>query len=154
MRSSIRKRDSKASTTIQPFYFLHLDIEVSFLRTSLLTIKNPNIYSLDHALSFFMTPEPIEGYQDSKTKIEVHLIFLELIELYQLQASKYTLIEKLPYILTIHLKRFSFEYGTQKINKFISYPEILTIHPNHLVSNINAETRKYRLYAGSIILRK
>lgn len=68
-------------------------------------------------------------------------------------ASKKTEIEKLPQILTFHLKRFAFEFGTQKVDKYISYPEFLTIHPSQVSSTISSQSRKYRLFGGMIFIK-
>jgi ubiquitin carboxyl-terminal hydrolase 10 len=121
LRISLKKHNTKSSVSIQPFFCLHLDIQ------------HPAVHTLEDALEFFSTKEFLEGVTDS-TNIEV-------------EASKHTTLESLPKTLIIHLKRFSFDEGTQKLGKFISFPNTLTIKPHLVSAKVNANQRKYQLLA-------
>jgi len=83
-----------------------------------------------------MTPESLEGYYaDAKSKEEI-------------KASKQTVIESLPKVLIFHLKRFSFHEGTQKISKFVEFPEHLVLNHRFLAnSNLALHQRQYELFA-------
>jgi ubiquitin C-terminal hydrolase len=73
--------------------------------------------SLEDAIDLFTKSESLEGFTDTKSKVEI-------------RASKQTLIESLPKFLIFHLKRFSFEEeGAHKISKFISFPIDLFLDP-------------------------
>lgn len=123
LRSSVKRQGGKASDTIQPFYCLHLDIEV------------PQVRSLDDALSLFMSPELLEGYTCSKNNIEV-------------QASKRMTLERLPSVLVVHFKRFSYtEDHALKIEKHVLFPVHLDIKNAFLSHDLPIESRAYSLFA-------
>eukprot|EP01102_Stenamoeba_stenopodia_P008888 TRINITY_DN2601_c0_g1_i2.p1 TRINITY_DN2601_c0_g1~~TRINITY_DN2601_c0_g1_i2.p1 ORF type:complete len:664 (-),score=199.63 TRINITY_DN2601_c0_g1_i2:26-1813(-) len=104
LRSFVKKKGAKASVNVEPSLCLSLDIEPSFVR------------SVEDALEFFMSPERLEGVTCSKTELEV-------------QASKQMTIEKLPRILILQLKRFSYSLSAagRKIEKFVSFPKSLNL---------------------------
>lgn len=78
-----------------------------------LEIQDEVVRSLPDALIKMTQPEAIEG-----------------------NMSRQLLIENAPPILIIHLKRFVYnaQYGVEKLNKFISYPEYLELDRNILHS--------------------
>jgi len=99
LRSIVRMhhQGAKPSVTIQPFYCLHLDIDV------------PQVKTIEDALTLFMSPEQLEGYQD-KRNVEV-------------SAQKQTTIEQLPRVMLLHLKRFAYDTSQAlKLDKFVSFP--------------------------------
>ncbi|KAJ1669965.1 hypothetical protein EV182_008497, partial [Spiromyces aspiralis] len=66
-----------------------------------------------------------------------HLVHRESLDHYtnvnglQVDAVKQILVEGLPPVLVLHLKRFVFcaEKGVQKLHKYLSYPMLLNIEP-------------------------
>jgi len=122
LRSSVKRQGGKASVTIQPFYCLHLDIEA------------PQVRTLDDALSLFMSPELLEGYTCDKKNVEVH-------------ASKRMTLERLPTILVVHFKRFSYTNYALKIEKHVSFLPQLEIKNALLSRDLPVEARSYSLFA-------
>jgi len=118
LRSSLKRPNSKASVSLQPFFTLHLDI------------REDHITNIEDALHYMTEKEHVDGVTDSRTQSEV-------------SASKENLIEKLPKILILHLKRFSFSSGTQKISKHIEFPINLNLKPNLFGKTI--ANRSYRI---------
>lgn len=104
---------SKASSIIiEPFHCLNLDI------------RNGSVHSVEDALQMLVATENLDGYTDDKTQQQVH-------------ATKKLQLEKLPQVLVLHLKRFSFEKGghcPQKVTKFVGYSPLMNLHQKLLSS--------------------
>jgi len=125
LRSIVKRQGAKSSVTIQPFYCLHLDIDV------------PQVKNIEDALTLFMSPEQLEGYTCSKRNVEV-------------QAQKQTTIEQLPRVMMLHLKRFAYDTSqAHKLDKFVSFPLRLAVKNSFLsTEKIATEAQKqYSLFA-------
>lgn len=131
MRSVVKSHGVKESITIQPFQSLQLDI------TPL------NVHSLSDALKNLTLPERLHGFtlNDGKTPTE---------------ATKQTLLEALPRVLILHLKRFVYDSDTgliSKDSKFVAYGTELEIEGS-LLSSVGKRLGgvKYRLQSGMVCL--
>ncbi|KAJ2160115.1 hypothetical protein GGF46_002485, partial [Coemansia sp. RSA 552] len=84
--------------TREPFQWLALDVSADGVDT------------IEEALDNLGATETIEGYMDMQGTPAV--------------ATKQTVLERLPPVLVLHLKRFVFcaDAGVQKVHKFIEYP--------------------------------
>ncbi|KAJ2718386.1 hypothetical protein GGI07_005776, partial [Coemansia sp. Benny D115] len=113
---------AQPSSNREPFQWLALDISPESVKT------------IDSALDEFVAAETIEGYVNHE-KVSVN-------------ATKQILLEKLPPVLVMHLKRFVFcpYEGVQKVHKFIEYPATLTIEPKWLAKTKDASEYKGRTY--------
>ena len=124
IRSSVSSASSKTNATLQPFTVLPLDIR--------------DADTIREALECEMNSEYITDYIDPETGT-------------QCAVRKTVSFEKLPRVLVLHLKRFTYSHsGTRKITKAVSFPEKLTI-PAQLISNaLSSKTmvREYTLRAG------
>ncbi|KAJ8904904.1 hypothetical protein NDN08_001418 [Rhodosorus marinus] len=125
-RSELRRYQQKPSVTREPFMCLQLDIE------------NSHVLRLEDALTLYFEPESLEDYTLESSKETV-------------EAKKHYTLDRLPRVLILNLKRFSYNpearQGT-KIMKRIDYPEELDIQLSFLSSNFVAPTpeqRKYKL---------
>ncbi|KAJ2391187.1 hypothetical protein GGI05_003015 [Coemansia sp. RSA 2603] len=115
---------ARPSSNREPFQWLALDI------------SSDSVMSIEQALDEFVAPETIEGYTN---------IYGESVN-----ATKQILIEKVPPVLVLHLKRFVFCHneGVQKVQKFIQYPQELQLSPDWLAKSTAASKHrnaKYRL---------
>ena len=97
--------------------------------------------SIIDALHHLTEPEHLHGFNRSnKTPVE---------------ATKQTLIESLPPILILHLKRFVFEPGTQathKLCKFVNYESHLKITREMLSQSSQGISTEYYLSGGNNII--
>ncbi|KAK9462960.1 uncharacterized protein V1516DRAFT_689836 [Lipomyces oligophaga] len=126
-RSVIRAAHQKPSVTIDPYQRLQLDISDHSIRT------------IEDALANIAQPEVISHYKSKQGDM--------------VEANKQTLLEKLPRVLILHLKRFQFtmEEGSgyasvEKISKTIGYKRELEI-PRECLSPHHGETGvKYQLF--------
>ncbi|KAJ2755066.1 hypothetical protein IWQ56_006442, partial [Coemansia nantahalensis] len=86
------------SSTREPFRWLALDVSAAGVAT------------VEDALDELVAPESIEGYVNVQGE-SVHV-------------TKQILLERMPPVLVLHLKRFVFcaDAGVQKVHKFIEYP--------------------------------
>ncbi|KAJ1942536.1 hypothetical protein FBU59_003168, partial [Linderina macrospora] len=113
------------SSNREPFQWLALDI------------SSDNVESVEDAFDEFVAPEVIEGYMPLPGGNAV-------------DATKQVLLESLPPVLMLHLKRFVFcpNEGVQKVHKFIEYPATLTLSPKWFAKGANVakyRNAKYRL---------
>jgi ubiquitin carboxyl-terminal hydrolase 10 len=125
LRSVLRIKGQKSTSSIQPFYCIHLEV------------NDQRVTSVEDSLQLHMKNEFLDDFLDPEKKTKV-------------RASKQITIESLPRVLILHLKRFSFGHnGVEKIHKFISYPEILTIRPSWLVNErkYSPQERTYSLFS-------
>ncbi|KAI5800246.1 ubiquitin-specific protease [Peziza echinospora] len=120
LRSEFKVPGLKPSVTLEPYQPLQLDIQ------------SPEVNSIIDALRQLTRPETIHGNFTSPKGNN-------------LTATKQVLIESLPPVLILHLKRFQYDNkgGTQKIWKKIGYPLILEI-PKEVVSKRVVQA-KYKL---------
>lgn len=102
IRSEFRVPGNKNSVTLEPYQSLHLDI------------GSPQVNNIIDALKGLTKPETMQGDFNSSRGPRVN-------------ATKQVFIESLPPVLVLHLKRFQYEKGTQKIWKKIGYPLELEI---------------------------
>jgi len=127
VRSVLRKQGSKSSSvTYQLFNCLPLDIIWS------------DVHYLEYAFEIFMSREPIDGFTDQKTSLEV-------------RASKQATFDRLPKIMILQLKRFGYDWkGPYKSQKYIVYPKEFTVKVEFLanvnIAPTNAD-RTYKLFA-------
>jgi ubiquitin carboxyl-terminal hydrolase 10 len=127
MRLSLVKQASTALDTVslQSFYSLHLDI------------GQPGVGSVADALDALMAKNSVEGYRVGKAKRLT-------------AASQETSLDRLPRVLVLHLKRFSFDQdGAVKLPKHVAFDSELTINPRHLFASQLSppEARTYFLRA-------
>ncbi len=103
-RSIIRRTGAKDSITTEPFHCISLDIG----GTTTGAPAGPPIQSLDDALRRLVHPEVILASGGVRKRL---------------------LLERVPDLLVIQLKRFTFSpaEGTAKCTKFVSYPEQLRL---------------------------
>eukprot|EP01119_Soliformovum_irregulare_P010100 TRINITY_DN246_c0_g1_i2.p1 TRINITY_DN246_c0_g1~~TRINITY_DN246_c0_g1_i2.p1 ORF type:complete len:327 (+),score=123.62 TRINITY_DN246_c0_g1_i2:381-1361(+) len=118
LRHSLKRSNSKASVSLQPFFALHLDIQ------------DPEVNTIEEAIEYMTLKEHVEGVTDQKTQDQV-------------SASKETLFEKTPRILILHLKRFSFSEKAKKISKMIQFPVNLNLKPSLFGKTV--PQRSYRI---------
>ncbi|KAJ1727956.1 hypothetical protein LPJ61_004303 [Coemansia biformis] len=112
------------SSTREPFQWLALDISADGVTT------------IEDALDALVTPESIEGYMNVQGE--------------PVDAMKQILLERMPPVLVLHLKRFVFcaDEGVQKVHKFIEYPAELSLSPDWLAKTAEAarlRSSRYRL---------
>lgn len=102
----------------EPFQWLGLDV------------TSDSVFSIEDALDELLAPEPIEGYMD--------------IRGVPATATKQVLLESMPPVLVLHLKRFEFcpNVGAQKVQKFIEYPAVLSMSPKWFAKT--AQARQHR----------
>ncbi|XP_078607964.1 ubiquitin carboxyl-terminal hydrolase 10-like isoform X1 [Branchiostoma floridae x Branchiostoma japonicum] len=128
LRSIFHQHGTRESATLQPFFTLQLDIQ------------SEKIWTVKDALEAMVTKETIHGYTCSKTKQEV-------------EASRRMMIEELPPVLVLHLKRFVYDKtgGSQKVQKRVDFNIELDINKELLspaVKNkLHQGQRTYRLFA-------
>lgn len=118
---SVAKQKSP-SITRDPFQHVQLDI------------SDPDVHSIEDAFVHLAHLEDIV-YPSATTKQEV-------------SATKQILIDAVPRILIIHLKRFSFNSHNpevQKITKPISFPEVLQIPSTSMSKNLQATMPVFKL---------
>jgi ubiquitin carboxyl-terminal hydrolase 36/42 len=96
------------------------------------------VHSIEDALRLFMTSEKLDDFRDEGTQ-------------QNLIATKQNNVERLPRILTLHLKRFAYTpFGTiEKVQKQISVSPILKFQPSWLVheKKYSPSERTYKLYS-------
>lgn len=126
LRSIVKKQGLKSSASIQPFFCLHLDI------------RDEAVSSIEDAIRLFMTSEKLDDFYDEQTHQTVI-------------ATKQNSVERLPNVLTLHLKRFAYTpFGTiEKVPKQVTISPLLKIQPNWLVheKKYSAAERTFKLYS-------
>lgn len=100
VRSSLKSLGGKESVTRAPILTLQLGIE------------DTSIKSIHDALLAHFITENIDDYELNGQKVP---------------TTKTTNVESLPPILILHLKRFGYTEGVQKVMKHIHYPSTLEI---------------------------
>jgi len=119
--STVYKKGIEATEKTEPFFCLHLDIHHEYIKT------------LGEAFDSLTQREAIEGYQNMGSEIP---------------AQKQLTVKKLPQILLIHLKRFTYDLKTLvplKIRKMIKYPLQFRMSPDWLSQRYNTKTPPYEL---------
>lgn len=100
MRSVIRSQGQKDSVTLEPFMTLQLDISFD------------DVYDLPTSFHHLTLPESLDSYMSSSKGTHV-------------KATKQNLLEHVPPVLILQLKRFVYNAKsgqTEKLFKFIPYP--------------------------------
>jgi ubiquitin carboxyl-terminal hydrolase 10 len=128
LRSELRVPGLKPSITTEPYQPLQLDI------------GSPAIRNIIDAMKGLTSQEKLHGdFNTARGK--------------NVEASKQVLIDELPPVLILHLKRFHFEAegGISKISKKIGYPLELDIPKEVLsrqkVASLGSNMPRYRLFA-------
>jgi ubiquitin carboxyl-terminal hydrolase 10 len=128
LRSELRVPGLKPSITTEPYQPLQLDI------------GSPTIRNIIDAMKGLTSQEKLQGdFNAARGK--------------NVEASKQVLIDELPPVLILHLKRFHFdaEGGISKISKKIGYPLELDIPREVLsrqkVASLSSTMPRYRLFA-------
>jgi len=102
-------KNTVPSVTIEPFLSLNLDL------------RSSAVHTVEDALSAFVQPEALEGFL-RKGK--------------QVSASRQAALHRLPRVLVLAFKRFTFdEKGPHKVSKPIRFQEQLTLRSPFLTAN-------------------
>ncbi|BGP21081.1 hypothetical protein JCM10213_006842 [Rhodosporidiobolus nylandii] len=118
LRSVLRCPGQKDSVTIEPFQRLGLDIEPD------------HVHSVTDALNSLTAPESLREYTTSRG-------------LFTKEATKTVLLDALPPVLILHLKRFRYdELGVQKNGKRIAYGTELKLDERVLSAPLRASVGK------------
>ncbi|KAJ2492295.1 hypothetical protein IWW37_001607 [Coemansia sp. RSA 2050] len=101
-----------------------------------LDVSSNNVETIEDAFDEFVAPETIEGYMNVLGE--------------SVTATKQILLERVPPVLVLHLKRFVFcpNEGVQKVHKFIEYPATLSLSAKWFAKTAEAarhRNSKYRL---------
>lgn len=128
LRSEFRVPGLKPSITTEPYQPLQLDI------------GSPNIRTITDAMKGLTSQEKMHGdFNSTKGK--------------NVEATKQVLIDELPPVLILHLKRFQFDAtgGTLKLAKKVGYPLDLEIPAQVLsrqkVASLSGNLPRYKLFA-------
>lgn len=124
LRSELKRKRAKASVTREPFLMLGLDIDSGLIR------------HVDDAFAAYFETEHVEGItaEDSQETVE---------------AKKQVLLESLPSVLIMHLKRFSHDPRTgalNKVSRLLDYPEELTIPGSMMYGCKTGQAGNSRVY--------
>jgi len=125
IKSIVRREGGKASGRVELMNCIPLDI------------ASNNIYTLEDAITAFLTPERLTGVTDTNSSSLV-------------KASKHTQLQRLPPVLIFQLKRFGYEEinGNHKLNKYLPFPNKFQLPLDFLVQpNVPAIDRSYTLLA-------
>lgn len=128
LRSELRVPGLKPSITTEPYQPLQLDI------------GSPHVHTITDALKGLTSQEKLQGDFNSLRGKNV-------------EAYKQVLIDELPPVLILHLKRFQFDAagGTLKIAKKVGYPLELDIPREVLsrqkVASLGGKLPRYKLFA-------
>ncbi|RHZ89695.1 hypothetical protein Glove_12g8 [Diversispora epigaea] len=119
---SVLRKGSNDSITLEPYQSLKLDIQ------------RDDVQTIGDALKNFTMPEEVDDLHLSKKGL--------------VRVTKQVYFEKLPPVLTLHLKRFLYDMGgTQKLNKHISYSTTLSIPPELMAPSRKSNTAiEYQLF--------
>ena len=102
-----------------------MDISISIKQ-----FGNPTpIRSIEEGLSLYVQPEKLDGNNQYKLDADPSKGRMEST---MVDAHKGLRFSDLPYILTLQLKRFDFDYSTMrriKINDRVTFPEVLSPPP-------------------------
>lgn len=125
LRYSVHQSGLRGTANVEPFFELHLDVQP--------------VTSVEEALKNLVLKEEVQGYTCTKTNAQVDI-------------SRRVTIESLPKILILHLKRFIYsKFGSQKLQKVIDYPLMLTIDKELLSSSVQSKhstsQKTYKLFA-------
>lgn len=129
-QSCVQHSNSEPTATLQPFFTLQLDIQ------------SDGVKNVADALRHNFSVEALHDYMCPKTKKEI-------------EASRSLLLEELPAVLVLHLKRFVYDEnssaGCQKLLKNIDFPVDLEIARDILSLNgknkYHPKQRNYKLFA-------
>ncbi|RKP03172.1 hypothetical protein CXG81DRAFT_17237 [Caulochytrium protostelioides] len=129
-RSVISGPGFKDRVTTEPFITFPLDL------------SDPPVTSIEDALRSFAQPECVEGFT-TRAGAVVDLV----------RSNR---IGRVPPVFILHLKRFHFDGATtQKINRWIAFPDVLTVPPETLSpqaqAQLNAGPARGRLQLAAVI---
>ncbi|KAJ1671564.1 hypothetical protein GGF38_000710, partial [Coemansia sp. RSA 25] len=101
-----------------------------------LDVSSDGVETIEDAFDQFVAPETIEGYMNWRGE--------------SVTATKQILLERVPPVLVLHLKRFVFcpNEGVQKVHKFIEYPANLSLSAKWFAKTAEAtrhRNAKYKL---------
>ena len=139
--SIVTRRGATPSKTLEPFKILSLVRMRACMRmpaslsemppTWQQDVSDPRVHSISDALVSFCKPEMLEVYRDA------HGV--------QASASRMIRLERLPPVLCLHLKLFSYTAaGEQKLPKHVAFSEQMTIERS---VHEGRDGRSYRLAA-------
>ncbi|KAF9014213.1 hypothetical protein BDQ17DRAFT_1419116 [Cyathus striatus] len=124
-RSTLRAPHQKDSVIVEDWRSLRLDIQ------------KDTIHTIEDALAHISQPQPVQVTHPSRPGVTV-------------EASQQVLIESLPSVLVLHMKRFWYDPavgGVVKVGKQVRFGPELTIGPGRSHSNHKRITR-YKLFGA------
>ncbi|KAL0573399.1 Coronin-like protein crn1 [Marasmius crinis-equi] len=129
-RSTLRAPGQKDSVMVEDWRSLRVDIQ------------SDSIHSIEDALSHISQPQPIQMSHPTQPGSTI-------------DASQQILVESLPPILVVHLKRFCYDIGVggvMKVSKQVTFNDELTIPGDVLAPAARGKNRstRYRLF-GAVI---
>ncbi|KAH6903059.1 hypothetical protein BKA70DRAFT_1387774 [Coprinopsis sp. MPI-PUGE-AT-0042] len=126
-RSTLRAPRQKDSVIVEDWRSLRLDIQREQIKT------------IQDALSFISHPEPVQVSLSTQPGVAV-------------EATQQVLIESLPPILVLHIKRFHFDTnakGVVKVSKQVTFGPELEILPDLMAPNVRkATSTRYKLFGA------
>jgi len=123
-RSTLRVPSQKDSAVIETWRSLQLDIQ------------REQVHTISDALQFISHPQSVQVTSQTRPGVTV-------------EASQQVMIETLPPVLVLHLKRFLYDTqvgGVVKIGKPISFTPDLDIDPELISPGRRAQRVKYKLF--------
>ncbi|KAJ2910532.1 hypothetical protein GGI21_000788 [Coemansia aciculifera] len=105
-----------------------------------LDVSSDGVETIEDAFDQFVAPETIEGYMNLRGE--------------SVTATKQILLERVPPVLVLHLKRFVFcpNEGVQKVHKFIEYPANLSLAAKWFAKTAEAAQHKNAKYKLSGVI--
>ena len=126
-RSTLRAPRQKDSVIVEDWRSLRLDIQREQIKT------------IQDALSFISHPEPVQVSLSTQPGVAV-------------EATQQVLIEALPPVLVLHIKRFHFDMnakGVVKVSKQVTFGPELEIMPDLMAPNVRkATSTRYKLFGA------
>ncbi|KAJ3495673.1 hypothetical protein NLJ89_g10590 [Agrocybe chaxingu] len=125
-RSTLRAPGQKDSVIVEDWRSLRLDIQ------------RDQIHTIQDALSYISHPQPVQVTQATKPGVTI-------------EAHQQVLIEALPPILVLHMKRFCYDAasgGVVKVGKHVSFGPELEIGPDVMVPAAKKQATRYKLFGA------
>jgi ubiquitin carboxyl-terminal hydrolase 10 len=144
-RSTLRAPQQKDSVIVEDWRSLRLDIQVYrpcfyFPLLQANHFQREQIHTIRDALSFISAPQSVSVTHPSRPGITV-------------EASQQVLIEALPPILVLHLKRFLYDTsvrGVEKVGKQVRFAEELEVGGEVMVPLARKTPTRYKLFGGKL----
>ncbi|CAA7271095.1 unnamed protein product [Cyclocybe aegerita] len=125
-RSTLRAPGQKDSVIVEDWRSLRLDIQ------------RDQIHTIQDALSYISHPQPVQVTQATKPGVTI-------------EAHQQVLIEALPPILVLHMKRFCYDAASGavvKVGKHVSFGPELEIGPDVMVPAAKKQPTRYKLFGA------